>query len=140
MSRSSGKPDSSEPAQRDMDKSPFAAIIGRLRENFRGVEAAAFFDSEGETIDYDGELDPFATRLLAAHHGVIYSSFQSRLDWLHLGRIDSFEIRTSERETLTLPVAEDFYLMVVMQAGASSVQLRAAIEEVALALHEEAGF
>lgn len=122
-----------------MDKSPFAAILARLRDEFKGVEAAAFFDSEGETIDYDGILDPFMTRLLAAHHGVIRASFQSRLDWLNLGRVEIFEIRTSEKETITLPVAEDFYLTVVVESGASSVQLRNAIEEVASALREEAG-
>jgi hypothetical protein len=57
-------------AQRDQAASAFSAILMRLCDA-TGALAAALVDSEGETVDYAGTLDPFDVRVGAAEWSLV---------------------------------------------------------------------
>lgn len=129
---------SSAPPQRDMNQSAFASILTRLVSGCPQVIAAVFFDKEGETIDYHSYLDPYSTRLLAAHTGLVFGSAAYRMTWLGAGPLLSAEISTNTHDIIILPVGDEFYLTIVMCRGASGEtadKLSQAVKELA----EEAG-
>ena len=124
---------------RDSTASPFARILSELESACEGFETAVFFDDLGETIDYYSYLDPFSARLVAAHHGVLFSSANNRLEWLGAGPTTQMEIYTSKRDSVTIRIAKGYYMRVVTRAGSLSEELFAKIVEVALEFCGEAG-
>jgi predicted regulator of Ras-like GTPase activity (Roadblock/LC7/MglB family) len=124
---------------RDSIESPFARILSKLESACEGFETAVFFDDLGETIDYYSYLDPFGARLVAAHHGVLFSSAHHRLEWLGVGSTTHLEIYALNRDSVTLRVAKGYYLTVVVRAGALSEELFSKIAEVAVEFCTEAG-
>ena len=127
-------------AQRDMAGSPFGTILERLHAEHDGVVAAVFYDDEGETIDYHSFLDPFDTRLAAAHHGVVVSSATQRMAWLRLGTVQALEVHTDKLASITLPVGGGTFLTVLTAAGALSDPLLESIDSAVIKLRMEAGF
>jgi predicted regulator of Ras-like GTPase activity (Roadblock/LC7/MglB family) len=124
---------------RDSSASPFARILSELESACVGFETAVFFDDLGETIDYHSYLDPFSARLVAAHHGVLFSSATHRLEWLGAGATTHLEIYAANRDSVTLRIAEGYYMTVVVRAGALSEALFTRIAEVAVEFCSEAG-
>jgi predicted regulator of Ras-like GTPase activity (Roadblock/LC7/MglB family) len=124
---------------RDSTASPFARILSELESACDGLETAVFFDDLGETIDYYSYLDPFSARLVAAHHGVLFSSATHRLEWLGAGSVAQMEICGGNRDSVTLRVAPGYFMTVVVRAGALSDALAARIAEVAAEFCTEAG-
>ncbi|MCK9461711.1 MAG: hypothetical protein M0R80_18940 [Proteobacteria bacterium] len=124
---------------RDSTESPFARILSELVSVCEGFETAVFFDDLGETIDYHSYLDPFSARLVAAHHGVLFSSAKHRLEWLGAGSATHLEIYASNRDSVTMRIAEGYYMTVVVRAGTLSEELFVRIAEVAVEFCTEAG-
>jgi predicted regulator of Ras-like GTPase activity (Roadblock/LC7/MglB family) len=123
---------------RDSTASPFARILSKLESACEGFETAVFFDNLGETIDYHSYLDPFSARLVAAHHGVLFSSATARLEWLGAGPVTQLQICAGGRDSVTLRVAKGYYLTVVVRAGGLSDALFSRIAEVVDAFRVEA--
>jgi hypothetical protein len=123
---------------RDSTESPFARILSQLDSACDGFETAVFFDDLGETIDYYSYLDPFGARLAAAHHGVLFSSANARLEWLGAGPVTQLQICAGGRDSVTLRVAKGYYLTVVVRAGGLSDALFSRIAEVVDAFRVEA--
>ena len=124
---------------REGGASPFARILSELERVCEGLETAVFFDELGETIDLHSHLDPFSAKLVAAHHGVLFSSASFRLEWLGAGPATLMEICAANRDSVTIRVAEGYFMTVVVRAGSLSEALFARISEVAAALRVEAG-
>lgn len=133
------KTEAKEPI-RDQDISSFSEIMSDLANSCKGLHAAVFFDSEGETVDYFSYLDPFATRLAAAHHGVLFESTRARLGWLGAGSLKMMEIFTDEVYTVTVPVGEGYYLTTIAGAGSPASTLYEAIVKIAKQLRCEMGW
>ena len=126
-------------ALRDSAESPFSAILAELGERIAGFRAAVFFDDQGETVDYHSYLEPFETRLIGAHTGVVLGSASARFSWLGLGQVDRLEVRAGWRDTITVALGGGYYLTVVVEAGAATEEIDEAIETTAAALKAEAG-
>jgi len=124
---------------RDSTASPFARILSELESACDGFETAVFFDDLGETIDYYSYLDPYSARLVAAHHGVLFSSTNHRFEWLGAGSTMQLEIYAANRDSVTLRVAKGYYMTVVVRAGTLSDELFTRIAEVAVEFCAEAG-
>jgi hypothetical protein len=60
-----------ERVERDMDETPFAAILATLLSRVPGAYAAALVDVEGETVDYAGVAQAFDIRVAAAHARIL---------------------------------------------------------------------
>jgi len=111
-------------AKRDMNASPFCDIMQTLANNCDGFEAAVFFDTEGETIDYYSYYDPYITRLAAAHHGILFESLRHRLKWLEMGIVDTVEIFSPDLESITISITDDYCLTVMMRPGGNNDDLQ----------------
>jgi predicted regulator of Ras-like GTPase activity (Roadblock/LC7/MglB family) len=125
--------------QRDSIESPFSAILTALADRIEGFHAAVFFDDEGETVDYHSFLEPFQTRLVAAHNGIVISSADARFRWLGLGGVDRLDVRAGWRDSITVAVGGGYFLTVVLEAGAADDEVDEPIAEAVAALKREAG-
>jgi predicted regulator of Ras-like GTPase activity (Roadblock/LC7/MglB family) len=123
------------PPLRDMRESAFGAILSALVQRCPNVLAAVFFDREGETIDYFSYLDPYSTRLLAAHSGIVFNSAEYRMNWLGGGKLFCTEISTNTHGIVILPVRSEFYLTAIVGREAADGhtidELLIAVEELA---------
>ena len=126
-------------AQRDVAESPFSAILSRIHTAHPDVVTAVFYDDQGETIDYYSQLDPYDTRLTAAHHGVVVCSATQRMRWLGLGAVEALETCTDRTVTVTAAVGEGTYLTVVVQTTDLDPAFGELIDEVIVQLRLEAG-
>lgn len=124
---------------RDMDESVFTSILATLEGVCPGFETAVFFDGEGETIDYFSYLDPFDTRLTAAHIGVVVASAMHRFRWMNLGEVKVIEIYAAKKESVTISLGEDLFFSVVVAAGNLSNQLYKYLWDVTVKLRDEIG-
>jgi predicted regulator of Ras-like GTPase activity (Roadblock/LC7/MglB family) len=126
-------------AQRDVDESTFGAILARINAAHREVMVAVFFDDQGETIDYWSQLDPYDTRLTAAHQGVVVCSAIQRMSWLGMGVVEALEVQTDRTVTLTIPVGGGTFLTVVSRGNELTPELNELLDEVIVQLRLEAG-
>ncbi|MCP4197169.1 MAG: hypothetical protein GY762_08465 [Proteobacteria bacterium] len=125
---------------RDMDMSVFGLALETFSKDFQQVEIAILYDALGETIDYYSRRDPFVARLVAAHHGLIFGSAQSRLQWLNLGRVQVIEISTTNSDSLTWEIGDGIYLTVVVSPASIDTAFFYALSELASQLRKEADF
>ena len=128
----------SEP-QRDQPLSSFGEILAQFAAKFPQVEVVVFYDEEGETVDYFSLWDPFRTRLVAAHHGVIYESMRSRLLWMAESETQKLAYYTDFMDCATYPVGEIYRVTILAPSGTIDTQIQAGIDELVEVLREEAG-
>jgi len=122
-----------------MEASAFGGILAGLARSCGGFVAAIFYDEEGETIDYHSNIDPFQTRLEAAHLGVLARSASHRARWLGLGSMEYLEIRTDRRESVTMPVGEGLSVSLILEAGGLGTETMEHLGVAAARLRLEAG-
>ena len=124
-------------ANRDMEPSVFAEILSSIADICPGFEAAVFYDSEGEAIDYFSFLDPFDTRLIGAHLGVIASSIGRSAKKLKLSAVKSIEISASERDSITVFMGENLFISVVVKSGFLDRAMHRKIHSIILKIKKE---
>lgn len=124
---------------RDSVESVFSEILSRIEPACAGFKAAVFYDSEGETIDYHSYLDPFDTRVMAAHHGVIMSMAEAKTRWLGMGGVKMIEMSSAKCDILTMVLANGYFVTVISGSGTISDGVIDAFFETLVSLKEEAG-
>ena len=117
----------------------FSRILSEIEPLCSGFRAAVFFDGEGETIDYHSYMDPYETRLLGAHYGVILASGCARSRWLGLGDVSLIQIYMWGHDSLILPLSEGFGLGLVVGKDVVDEEVMGSIIEVVDRLVAEAG-
>ncbi len=128
-------------AERDMDPTAFGKILSRLRDTFDTVEIVVFHDSLGETIDYSSHCDPYLTRIMGAHLGLIYESAKSRTKWLGFGKVLRVDTYSADRECLTVFIADDTCVTIVARPGTIDQEsFNDALSVMRAQLMEEAGY
>jgi predicted regulator of Ras-like GTPase activity (Roadblock/LC7/MglB family) len=120
-----------------MDPSIFAEILSSISEVCPGFEAAVFYDHEGEAIDYFSFLDPFDTRLIAAHLGVLASSFTRSADKLNLKDIHIIEISSEKKDSITVLMGDNLFISVMVKAGFLNRTIHRKIKNIILKIKEE---
>lgn len=121
---------------RDQAASPFALILEQLLEAVPFIRGAAIFDSEGETVDYAGELEPFDLKVSAATFQLVISDLRSQ-NWVASTR----ELCVGTRRAgYVLRLLDETYslLLVVRPLGTFAVSKRA-LDEAAFRILTEAG-
>ena len=103
--------------ERDMEASPFAKILANLDDVCPNLELAVFYDSGGETIDYHSYIDPYETRIVAAHIGCIATSVIRKFKKLNLGLLQNFEMWADKKESVTISLGDNLFLTIVFKAG-----------------------
>lgn len=105
-------------AKRDMAPSGIAKILELFFAGNHFVQAAVLFDDTGETIDYHSVLDPFETRLTAAYCGILFQTARYKMAWLEHATLELFEFSTQKYDFVTVPLLNDFFLTLLVRAGA----------------------
>ncbi len=124
---------------RDSSESVFSEILSRIETACAGFEAAVFYDAEGETIDYHSYLDPFDTRLAAAHHGVIMSMAEAKARWLKMGSVTMIEVSSPRYDIVTIVLADGYFVTVIAEPSAIGDEVIDGFFEILATLREEAG-
>ncbi len=124
---------------RDSSESVFSEILSRMESACAGFEAVVFYDAEGETIDYHSYLDPFDTRLAAAHHGVIMTMAEAKSRWLEMGSVKMIEVSSPKYDIVTMVLADGYLVTVIAGPGAIGDEVVDGFGEILDTLREEAG-
>jgi hypothetical protein len=123
--------------ERDQAASAFGVILEAFLSRVPGALAAALVDLEGETVDYAGQMDPFALRVAAAHFRILLEEMKSQPSLLG-GR--SLLLRAARRSYLVHVLAEGYALLVVFSRGAGFTGWQRAIIVCTRGLSAEAGW
>jgi len=106
-------------AQRDQAASVFSNSLLRLCEA-TGAVAAALVDSEGETVDYAGGLDPFDIKVVAAELRLVLSRLtQSKVPFW----ADTFEMFVRARSRSYALIRLDSGYAIVLQLARHRAEL-----------------
>lgn len=103
-------------APRDMEASPFAAILGEFLARVPGGIAAALVDAEGETVDYAGKYDLFELKVMAAHFRILLGTAGTLVDTATTPQ--TLLVRGEKRSVLTLLAPEGYAVVVILRRRA----------------------
>jgi hypothetical protein len=119
---------------RDMDASSFQQILSDLVERIPGAYGASLVDSEGESVDYAGQVTPFDVRLAGAHWRIVIDDISRTF----LGRPGWLAIRGSSKSFLTCTLPDEYALVVLLKRRAGFGSASRALSACVRALHAEA--
>jgi hypothetical protein len=125
-------------AARDQPESAFAHILSSLVMGMPGARGAALVDSDGETVDYAGQMEPFALRVAAAQWRIVFNQAAARKP---VGRIGLVAVRAHKASYLVHGLHEGHALVVVLAAAVFDlIGWRRRLHACASALADEAGW
>lgn len=122
---------------RDQDASTFTKILERLLEVIGGLRGAVLVDSDGETVDYAGILDPFDLKIAAAHWQIVIAEFEALENF---GEPRQITVRARNRGYIVRRLPEGYGLVLVLHARAAFAASERAIDEIEATLCAEAGW
>lgn len=125
------------PPPRDQEASTFTAILERLLAVVPGSRGAVLVDSDGETVDYAGILDPFDLKIAAAHWQIVIAELQM-LE--HFGDTRQITVRARSRGYIVRRLPEGYGLVLVLHARAAFAASERAIDEIEVELCKEASW
>jgi hypothetical protein len=125
--------------KRDMDPSGFAKVLEMFFGGNQEVDAAVIFDQTGETVDYHSYIDPYDARLIAAHLGILYELTRYKMDWLEKASLEMMEISCTGFQSVTLPICEDYYLLVLIKPGEMAPDVLDTIQGALEVIRKEIG-
>lgn len=128
--------ESRKPPPRDMDASPFSAILADLVARLPGAYAAALVDLEGETVDYTGHVDPFDVKVAAAELSLVLKAMKERA----LGEPHWFVARGATRSLMTIALPDGYAVTVLLKKRAGFTASRRALMLAKAALAKEAAW
>lgn len=118
----------SQSATRDQALSGFSSALQRLCDSVAGL-SAAFVDTEGETVDYAGFIDPYEIKVAAAEWSLIVRTLSaSRV----FDQSDTFEIcfRAKQRSFAVVLLSQGYALVVETPAASLHLSRRAVLQAV----------
>lgn len=121
---------------RDQATTPFSGALLRLCEA-TGALAAALVDSEGETVDYAGYLDPYSLRVMAAEWRIVLDVIRS-VPRPGFQDAHEFSVRAKQK-SFALIALSDGYALVLELPLRSLLFSRRALNEAAREIELEAG-
>jgi len=125
------------PPPRDMDVTPFAAILADLLDRIPGGYAAALVDRDGETVDYAGLANPFDVKIAAAHFRILLHSLES---YGALGRPRWVTVRGAKKSVVTRQLPDGYALVLLLRRRAGFASSERAFATCARELAQEAGW
>jgi len=114
--------------ERDQHASRFSAILTRLCEA-TGALAAALVDSDGETVDYAGNVAPFQVKVAAAEWQIVMRIVrESPVSWWAGAQYLCF--RGARRSFVAVALDEGYVIVVVLPRHSLTLSWRALCEAV----------
>ncbi|WP_437535462.1 hypothetical protein WME79_14515 [Sorangium sp. So ce726] len=121
---------------RDQAPSSFTSILEDLLCAIPGAHAAALVDSEGETIDYAGGLDPFDVKVTAAHWQIVLAEVADT----RLGVSRQITVRAHRKSYIVRQLQPEYALVLVLHPRAAFAASHRALQEAEARLCAEAGW
>lgn len=136
--RASGRPNRTL-RPRDQGISAFSVILLRLCDA-SGALGVALVDSEGETVDYAGRIEPYDLRVAAAEWRLVLGILQSTADkrarsWADVNEV----IVRAQRQSFAFTALSDGYALVLVLPRYSFHVSRRALAQATDELASEAG-
>ncbi len=125
------------PPARDVDATPFTAILEGLLGRVPGAYGAALVDGEGETVDYAGIAAPFDVRIAAAHLQILLRQVE---DYGALGVPRWIIVRGGKKTAIVHALPDGYALAVLLRRRAGFTASRRAFASCERALASEAGW
>jgi hypothetical protein len=125
------------PPPRDQDASTFTTILERLLVAVPGTRGAVLVDSDGETVDYAGILDPFDLKIAAAHWQIVVGELQM-LE--HFSDLRQVTVRARNRGYIVRRLPEGYGLVLILHARAAFAASERALDEIEAELCKEASW
>ncbi|NUO52997.1 MAG: hypothetical protein HOV80_29475 [Polyangiaceae bacterium] len=122
--------------ERDQAASSFALILEQLLDAAPFVRGAALFDSEGETVDYAGELEPFDMKIAAATLQIAIAELR---DCPNLSRAYELRIGTPKAGYIIRLLDETYSLLLIVRPIGTFVVSKRVLLETEARVLDEAG-
>jgi hypothetical protein len=124
-------------APRDEDETAFTPTLRSVWRAHHGIICVTFVDGFGECIDYCSEIDPFETKIMGAHLGLIMTDLLRSDASLH-GEVIASCMRGKTRDFFVYRVSDDYILGIVAHAGTPGHTVNRAASDAMDALRSEA--
>jgi hypothetical protein len=121
---------------RDQEVTPFGSALMRFCEGTAAL-GASLVDSEGETVDYAGSIEPFDIKVAAAEWRLVLRLVAETRS-LRLDETNQLLVRGGTHSFLAVPLTEGYALVAQLERHAFEVSARALTEAVR-ELSREAG-
>ncbi|MBK9261698.1 MAG: hypothetical protein IPM54_18065 [Polyangiaceae bacterium] len=125
------------PPPRDQEASTFTTILERLLAVIPGSRGAVLVDSDGETVDYAGILEPFDLKIAAAHWQIVIAELR---ELEHFGDSRQITVRARSRGYIVRRLPEGYGVVLVLHARAAFAASERAMDEIEADLCVEAGW
>lgn len=113
---------------RDQEVTPFSSTLMRFCEGTSAL-GASLVDSEGETVDYAGSLDPFDIKVAAAEWQLVLALLRET-PTLCLDQTNQLLVRSGTHSFLAVPLTEGYSIVAQLERHAFEVSPRAVTEAV----------
>lgn len=123
--------------KRDQEVSAFTLILDDLVARVPGAISAGLVDSEGESVDYAGWLEPFDIKIAGAHWRIILHQLQG-LAWM--GSARTLIVRSATRSTIARLLPDGYAVILVLGRRAGFALPERAFSACELAMAIEAGW
>ena len=117
-------------------ESAFSAILRALLRALPLSLGAALVDSEGETVDYAGHIEPFDLKVAAAHFQVVLSDVRA---FPPLATVRELRVRSEKRSYLMRVLDPDYSILLVLHRHGVFAVSERALQEAEDRLCLEAG-
>ena len=124
---------------RDMEASPFAAILAELVRRLPGARAAVLVDHDGECVDYTGDVEPFELKILGAHWRIVLDQATASLA-PRSGALEVLVIRGANKSVIVRALPERYAVVVLLGRRAGFGRTDRALADCEQALAAEAGW
>src|SRR6185312_13404781 len=126
-------------ALRDQDESAFTAILRRVYDAVPAVLAVLFVDTEGECIDYVAAMEPYEAKVAGAHMHMLLKGMSLPRSSATMGETFGFELLSADREVWVRRFCEEYLIVVLLERGFDTSELRDAVATAGREFREEAG-
>ena len=117
------------------ERTSFAPLLGDILERMSSARAAVLVDSEGETVEHEGEGEPFDLMIAAAHARLAFSAVERST----LGRPRVLAFRGPLGGVVVRGIADGYTLVVLLRRRAGLLGSRRALDAGAWRISREAG-
>ena len=97
----------------------FRPILRDLLASVDGALGALFIDHLGEAVDTVGMLSDYDLKVIGAYQGIFLTQIDAIARPTALGRVDRLKIEWDESTILHLLVDDEYYVILVLRAGAN---------------------
>jgi predicted regulator of Ras-like GTPase activity (Roadblock/LC7/MglB family) len=120
-----------------MGVTPFTTILSELVSRVPGAYACAFVDTQGETVDYAGAIEPFDVKVAAAHMGIVLDHVDR---YGKLGEVRHLVIRGATKSFVVRRLPDGYALTLLLRKRAGFAVSQRAFAACEHALAIEAGW